>query len=105
MMNDICCIGHITHDRVITPAQTVEMAGGTSFYFAWAMSQLPQKTDYLLVTKVGDESMDEIECLRRAIGMSYADAGRMAAAMCTLKLEHSGPFDRSMADIERLLRR
>ena len=66
MMNDICCIGHITHDRVITPAQTVEMAGGTSFYFAWAMSQLPQKTDYLLVTKVGDESMDEIERLRRA---------------------------------------
>ena len=279
MMNDICCIGHITHDRVITPAQTVEMAGGTSFYFAWAMSQLPQRADYLLVTKVGDESMDEIERLRRAgvnlvchhcprsvffeniygdnpndrtqhvlakaepftigeleplearvfhlgpllaakgrvsidvqgflrkvdgqqvlpvdwkdkrtvlaltdvlkvnehemevitgltdahaaaramagygvrevlvtlgsygsviyadgtyydipayaprqvvdatgcgdtyaagylygraIGMTYADAGRMAAAMCTLKLEHSGPFDRSMADIERLLRR
>ena len=31
-MKDICCIGHITKDKIITPRQTVYMAGGTSFY-------------------------------------------------------------------------
>lgn len=65
-MTDICCIGHITRDKVVTPRQCVYMAGGTSFYFARALSQLPPKTSFLLVTKVGDESMEEVEKLRKA---------------------------------------
>lgn len=65
-MTDICCIGHITRDKVITPRQSVDMAGGTSFYFARALNQLPPKVEFLLVTKVGDESMDEVERLRKA---------------------------------------
>ena len=36
--------------------------------------------------------------------MGYAEAGRFAAAMCTLKLEHNGPFDGTLADIERVMR-
>ena len=40
-MKDICCIGHITKDKIITPRQTVYMAGGTSFYFSYAINHLP----------------------------------------------------------------
>lgn len=33
-MNDICCIGHITLDKIVTPKQTTYMPGGTSYYFS-----------------------------------------------------------------------
>ena len=65
-MNQICCIGHITHDRIITPQRTVEMAGGTALYFAWALHAIDPMFDFSLVTKVGDESMDEVTRLREA---------------------------------------
>lgn len=39
-MNKICCIGHITHDKIITPNTEVDMPGGTSYYFAHAMYHL-----------------------------------------------------------------
>ena len=32
-MKDICCIGHVTKDKIVTPSSTVYMAGGTSFLF------------------------------------------------------------------------
>ena len=35
--------------------------------------------------------------------MNYLESGKFAAAMCTLKLEHSGPFDGSIDDIQRLV--
>ena len=37
---------------------------------------------------------------KRACGASIADAGCFAAAMSSLKLEHSGPFSRTEVDIE-----
>ncbi|HBN46889.1 MAG TPA: ribokinase, partial [Prevotella sp.] len=40
----------------------------------------------------------------RLQGMGYAEAGRFAAAMCTLKLEHNGPFDGTIGDIERIMK-
>ena len=64
-MKDICCIGHVTRDKIITPRQTVNMAGGTSFYFAYGMNQLPKKVSFQLVTKVGEGSMPEIEKMRQ----------------------------------------
>ena len=39
----------------------------------------------------------------RMRGAGYAEAGRFAAAMCTLKLEHCGPFDRTVDDINAIL--
>jgi sugar/nucleoside kinase (ribokinase family) len=39
----------------------------------------------------------------RALGMDYEESGRFAAAMCTLKLEHNGPFDGTLDDIETLI--
>lgn len=47
-MYDLCCIGHLTHDKIITPAHTIHMAGGTSFYFSHAIKQLG--VQYHLVT-------------------------------------------------------
>ena len=41
----------------------------------------------------------------RLQGAAPDEAGRFAAAMCTLKLEHTGPFDGTMADIRRVMRR
>ena len=65
-MKEICCIGHLTRDKIITPESTVYMAGGTSFYFANALNHLPQEVSFQLVTKVGEESMPEIEKMREA---------------------------------------
>ena len=64
-MKDICCIGHITLDKIITPKDTVFMAGGTSFYMSYGMNRLPNDVSYQLVTKVGKESLDEVENMRQ----------------------------------------
>lgn len=57
-MKDICCIGHITKDKIVTPNRTVYMAGGTSFYFAYAINQLPKDISFALVTAM-DPTEDE----------------------------------------------
>lgn len=51
-MYDICCIGHITLDRVITPGADVFMPGGTAWYFSKSISRLPIK--YTLITALAD---------------------------------------------------
>lgn len=65
-MKDICSIGHITRDKIITPQSTISMAGGTSYYMSHGISHLPQKISYQLVTKVGQGQMGEVEKLRQA---------------------------------------
>ena len=65
-MNTICCIGHITHDRIVTPSRTMEMAGGTALYFSWALHAIDPGFAFSMVTKVGNESMDEVQRLRQA---------------------------------------
>ncbi|KAA8476112.1 sugar/nucleoside kinase (ribokinase family) [Arcticibacter tournemirensis] len=49
-MFDICCIGHITLDKVITPGSEVNMPGGTSFYFSNALSNMD--VSYSLLTSI-----------------------------------------------------
>jgi len=65
-MKDICCIGHLTRDKIITPKKTVYMSGGTSFYFAYGIRHLPPEVRFQLVTKVGKGAMPEIEKMRSA---------------------------------------
>lgn len=65
-MKDICSIGHITRDKIVTPKNTVYMAGGTSYYMSYGISRLPEKVSYQLVTKVGEGQMGEVEKLRQA---------------------------------------
>ena len=47
--HNLCCIGYITQDKVVTPQNTIYMPGGTSFYFAHAIKHL-NTDDFLLVT-------------------------------------------------------
>ena len=63
-MYDICCIGHLTHDKIITPTHTVDMAGGTSFYFSHAIRQMP--VQYHLVTALAKEDYAFVEALIQA---------------------------------------
>lgn len=65
-MKDICCIGHITKDKIITPRSTVYMAGGTSFYFSYAINQLPPKIDFSLVTSMDLTDADPVDRMRAA---------------------------------------
>ena len=65
-MKDICCVGHITKDKIITPRQTVYMAGGTSFYFSYALNHLPQHVSFQLVTKLGESEMQSADDMRTA---------------------------------------
>lgn len=60
---DICCVGHITLDKIITPRHTVYMPGGTSFYFAHGISALdPSK--FLLVTSLAESEMAAVDDIR-----------------------------------------
>jgi sugar/nucleoside kinase (ribokinase family) len=40
----------------------------------------------------------------RAKGMDYAESSRFAAAMCTLKLEHTGPFTHQIEDVYQVIK-
>ena len=70
-MKDICSIGHITRDKIITPTNTVYMSGGTSFYLAHGMSALPQNVDFQLVTKVGKDQIDEVKTATNALNACW----------------------------------
>lgn len=66
-MKDIVCIGHITHDHIITPQNPgVDCAGGTAYYVAWAMQALPHDVDFGIVTAVGSDLTAEVERIRKA---------------------------------------
>lgn len=64
-MNKICCIGHITHDKIITPETEVDMPGGTSYYFAHAMYHLNGGKDFQLVTSLAKTDMQAVTDLRK----------------------------------------
>lgn len=64
-MNKICCIGHITHDKIITPDTEVDMPGGTSYYFAHAMYHLNGGKDFHLVTSLAPTDMQAVTDLRQ----------------------------------------
>lgn len=65
-MKDICCIGHITKDKIVTPHRVVYMAGGTSFYFAYAINQLPNDISFSLVTSMDPTETEPAEKMRQA---------------------------------------
>ena len=68
MTADIICIGHITHDRIVTPDHEVHMPGGTSFYFSYGLRHLLAERDdisYKLVTSLAEKDMKAVEDMRR----------------------------------------
>lgn len=69
-MLDICCIGHITLDKIVTPNQTVFLPGGTSYYFSYGINSLFQSTrvkpsqkpqlSYKLLTSLAESEMHSV---------------------------------------------
>lgn len=76
MNKQILCIGHITHDRIVTPQQPegVDCAGGTAYYVAWAMHHLPQDVSFGVITAVGNDLKHEVSRLQQA-GIDLTDLG------------------------------
>lgn len=64
-MKDICCIGHITRDKIVTPDLTAYQAGGTSYYMAEGISRLPQNVSFQLVTKVGEGQLPVVDKIKK----------------------------------------
>ena len=65
---DLLCIGHITHDRIVTPDRDVHMPGGTSFYFSYGLRHLMGDRDdisYRLITSLAEKDMKAVEDMRR----------------------------------------
>jgi sugar/nucleoside kinase (ribokinase family) len=58
---ELICIGHITHDKVVTPRSVVHMAGGTAFYFSNAVSRLDIR--YKLITALAPADMPSVYAL------------------------------------------
>ena len=61
-MYDICCIGHITLDKIVTTRSAVHMAGGTAFYFSNAIRNMDAR--FLLVTAIAQNEMNFVSDLR-----------------------------------------
>ena len=72
----ILCLGHITHDCIITPARPegVHCAGGTAYYVAWAFQHLPHDVTFGVITAVGDDLKHETGFLQEA-GIDIQDLG------------------------------
>lgn len=60
---ELCCVGHITLDKVVTPKNTVYMPGGTSYYFSHAIKHF-NDINYALVTALAESEMQSVEELR-----------------------------------------
>ncbi|TLU94664.1 PfkB family carbohydrate kinase [Dyadobacter sediminis] len=61
-MYDICTIGHITLDKVVTANSVKYMPGGTSFYFSKALRQFD--VNYTLVTALAEKESHIVAGLR-----------------------------------------
>lgn len=63
-MNNICCIGHITLDKIVTPEKITYMPGGTSYYFSHGISCLNDIKHYKLVTSLAHSEIKAVEDIR-----------------------------------------
>lgn len=61
-MYHICCIGHITNDKIVTPRSVNYLPGGTAWYFSYALSKLD--VNYLLLTSLAEADMRYVTLLR-----------------------------------------
>ncbi len=63
-MTDICCIGHITTDKIILPSQETYLNGGTSYYFTHGIRHLGA-INYRLITSLAEKDMAAVDEMRR----------------------------------------
>ena len=64
-MKDICCIGHITLDKIITPRQTTYLPGGTAYYFAHGLRHLNDTEGFQLITSLAPSEQQAVDDLRK----------------------------------------
>jgi sugar/nucleoside kinase (ribokinase family) len=88
-MYDICCIGHITSDKVVTTRSVVHMAGGTSVYFSNAIRNMDLR--YSLVTSLGLQEMAIVNDLR-AKGITV----KVLASAHTVYFENTYPENQDL---------
>ncbi|MCF0195855.1 MAG: ribokinase [Bacteroidaceae bacterium] len=62
-MKKICCIGHITLDKIVNARGVTYLHGGTAYYFAHGISHLPD-TRFQLVTSLAPAQMEAVEAMR-----------------------------------------
>lgn len=62
-MKKVCCIGHITLDKIVTPDAETYQNGGTAYYFAHGMSRL-ESPNFQLITSLADTEMNAVEEIR-----------------------------------------
>lgn len=62
--HELCCVGHITLDKIVTPRKTVHMPGGTAYYFAHAIRKF-KDIDFTLVTALAESEMKVVDELRQ----------------------------------------
>jgi sugar/nucleoside kinase (ribokinase family) len=72
-MYNICCIGHLTSDKIVTPQSVNYMPGGTAYYFSCALSRFD--VSYLLVTSLSAADMHYVDMLRQKGIQVNAHAG------------------------------
>jgi len=60
-MYDICCVGHITSDKIVNTRGTMNMPGGTALYFSCAVNKLD--LNYVLVTALAETEMEYVNYL------------------------------------------
>jgi sugar/nucleoside kinase (ribokinase family) len=61
-MYDICCVGHITSDKIVNTRNVLHMPGGTALYFSCAVNRLD--VGYVLVTALAAAEMEYVDYLR-----------------------------------------
>jgi sugar/nucleoside kinase (ribokinase family) len=84
----------------------VTLGGGGSMIFAdGKFYETPAYQPAKLVDATGcGDTYSAGYLYARAKGMSYDESGKFAAAMCTLKLEHTGPFTHNIEDVYQIIR-
>src|SRR5436189_5815673 len=63
-MFDICTIGHLSLDKVVTAQSTKYLPGGTSLYFSKVLTYSDLK--YRLITALAEQDYQPVEELRAA---------------------------------------
>jgi sugar/nucleoside kinase (ribokinase family) len=69
---DICCIGHLSNDKNVTPEDIFRMSGGTAFYFSHAIKHF-NDIDYFLQTMVGETDSETLDQFRND-GINFSTA-------------------------------
>ena len=78
---------------------------GSLIYADKTCYEIPAYTPRKIVDATGcGDTYSTSYLYMRSQGATFQEAGRFASAMCTLKLEHNGPFEGSLKDIETLIK-